>query len=98
MTEDDTVGRGKPVKDPVLDIMPWSGAMGYGDCIAADDNEFFSRQELVDKTVAGVAADCVDLLSGKCVQDGNISEVSGMDNYITPVKGLRTLPLKGGSC
>ncbi len=93
---DDTVGLGKNGPDSFFNGIPWApGAMAQPDPVAADGDQPADRQELPALPAAHVAMDRMDLFVAKSLKDGDIGEVTGVEDDGTFRKDRFDLSAKG---
>jgi hypothetical protein len=69
--------------------------MGYCDGVSGENNLLFLSQCLFGDSAAHITANCMDLFTLKNIQDGQVNEISGMNDCITPSKSCEALPYEG---
>jgi len=93
---DDTIGLGEDGPDPFFNGVPGTpGAMAQSDAISADRDQFTSRQELLALHITHIAMHSMDLLAAEGLKDGDISEVSGVEDDATIRKDRVNLLAEG---
>ena len=94
----DAVGLGKQIPDPFFDIMAGTvGSVTKADGFVSQGDEFAGWQGLLAFIRAHIAMHGMDLTCTRVaqgLQDGNIAQVSCVDNHTAFVKGLCDLLMK----
>jgi hypothetical protein len=96
MTIDDAVGRGEHGPDPFFDGVPrFPGAVTQPDAVPIHRDQLAVRQELLASYIAHITMDCVDFLAVKSLKDGDVGEVSGVEDHGTVCKNGFDLSAEG---
>jgi hypothetical protein len=78
---------GKEGQNPLFNIVPRTGPMGYGYAVSAKHQMSAGREQLTSWSIAHIAANRVNLAVAEGGQDGNIGQIAGVDDGITLGKG-----------
>lgn len=71
------------------------GSVEQTDAIAAEGDQLAVRQMLPASHIAHVAVHCIHFFAGEGVENGNVGEVSGMEDDVASGKGRLHLGAKG---
>jgi hypothetical protein len=78
---DDTVGLGKNGPNPFFNgVSGTPGSMAQPDAVSANGDQLADWQELLAPHITHIAMDRMDLFADEGVEDGDISEISGVED------------------